>query len=615
MLRSFITLVFITCISPVYASTFLGVDKNNTFCSPKGDYFLKDVEVIKSVNGNAEYTTDINPWEHEMWRAANAAANSATACLKDGLRKQNCKNIISSLNSWASENALEFPVYGKKSWSSSAYISNHVLISMLEAFAVANTRLKLSEEEKATAKNWFRDVLLRADKRKDGIVNNHRTVWVIAAAKYAAIFNDEEFKNEAAIELKRYFSSITDEGVMPYEANRGSRALFYTFRQASFLMALMDVAHHFDINAYSLYGQQLHQAVSFGLDAMADNMLIYPYAKQKVAAPNSSAKIQDYGLVYAEERGTFQFATLYVRKFPNHENSKRILGDKRFLPFLLEDRRTISGHGWDIDCFESPLEAQLEKALLSPDTCSEVLSFNMEDGRNIALTNCKTSRSSLTAQINRNSRAWNIASDLSVKNPTYGFATIKRDSETDLALAMYVEQKQQYSGIVEFDSQWCEFEFYDNGDKDSKISCDDSSDLIAKLNTVGSSDTSPVKTLQEVAKCKFEISNQFEDETWRMTGGTLHVLEDGKIKFGENEGFKLRGMSGQFQSLLGLLSELGFDKNSLSGQIVSFRNSKRTAEILQVNADTMLGTLYEGTFEFSYSDEEHIGRLIISECK
>ena len=95
----------------------------------------------------------------------------------------------------------------------------------------------------------------------------------------------------------------------------------------------------------------------------------------------------------------------------------------------------------------------------------------------------------------------------------------------------------------------------------------------------------------------------------------MHVLEDGKIKFGENEGFKLRGMSGQFQSLLGLLSELGFDKNSLSGQIVSFRNSKRTAEILQVNADTMPGTLYEGTFEFAYSDEEHIGRLIISECK
>ncbi len=600
------------------ASTFTGINKTNPQCKPAGDFFLPDMPIIKSLKGDAAYSTDINEWEHQMWKTANAAANSATACLQDGLRKQNCKDSLAAINIWASENALQMPKYSASSaeWFSSSYISLHVLIAMLENYAVADSRLKLPTEDKELARKWFRSVLLKADKRRKDILNNHRTVWVIAASKYAAVFDDDEFAEEAKIELDRYFASITEEGIMPYEAIRGSRALFYTFRQASFLMALMDLAYNFDIDAYALYEDTLHRAVAFGLDTMDDNMLIYPYAKRKKAAPNASAKVQDYGKSFGETRGTFQFASVYVRKFPHHPNTKRIVTSDIIAPFLEEDRRHITGHGWDLDCLTRPVRATLEKIALDPATCRDRVSLGLKDGREVALTSCVTKREIVTEQINKNSETWRIASDLSVKNPSYGFAFTRRGSDQQIGLSMFTKSEQQVSGIVEIDDDWCQFSFDRSSSDAVKLRCASGKtfevmpQLLDKPLAQTSSDA-------PANQCKFMLTRKAKPKSQKhiLTSGTINIDSYGQVRFTETDGFKLKIKKGQHKDLLPKTGKLLFSTTNLEGVFSTFEGKDfETPVTVSLNQARPNADKFDGKYRFDFENGA-LGELVIYVCK
>jgi len=348
---------------PVHASSFEYRDYGDTSCEM--DFFHPDelkVDLTASVKGQkfGTYSVGYSPYEENLIRARKALSNAAGQCLKMQDFESSCQQIIDAARSWQEANYLTaMSKFDSENWWEESFQSNEFFVYFIEALSIADEKLDTKIAENRDFSEWLLNALHK-NRKYEVSKNNHRTVWVIGAAKTAILtgkkiklgLNSKSGAELIEWELKFQFAKMKKDGALPYEAIRGRRAVFYTGRELGYLIALLEMGEKIGTGSYDKYAPRLHKAVDFMLDAIDDVEVIYPYAKKMKASPKGNPRNQDYGKNNGEQWGTFSFVKVYASRFPNHANVKRMTDHPIVGRFLTRDSPMTKGFGIDIGCLK-----------------------------------------------------------------------------------------------------------------------------------------------------------------------------------------------------------------------------------------------------------------------
>jgi len=135
-------------------------------------------------------------------------------------------------------------------------------------------------------------------------------------------------KNLFDVGVNQWFetlSTMREDGSLPSETSRGSRAIWYTGITLTQLMRLAEIARseEFDLYDVVVKGKTYHDAVKFMLDVSEQPDLIYQYAEYDVfSGGNIPHTVQEHS---PPSGGQYSWVAPYVVRFPDHPNTKRII--------------------------------------------------------------------------------------------------------------------------------------------------------------------------------------------------------------------------------------------------------------------------------------------------
>ena len=297
----------------------------------------------QNVIGDKKY----NLYKDWVYAAGTNLDKLGIACLIG--KKEACNLLVNSTEKIIKEDFLKpknwsgWPHDSKKVKSSAeTFIFFHYFAGpMIENYAIA---LKATEKKPVKEfKEWFyrryepylrkythqtghwKDERVKKYKLKGKKVpQNHLLLATHTHLAVLSIINDpEKFEQELQI-WDLYMKTMNKDGSLPFEADRGAKAFMYTGRT---IMGLLKLAHLAEIQGIDLWSrtykkdwQNLHHAISFFLDALNKNKIIYKHAKiNESAGSNKKYKEQEFKYFPTE----ISFYTYYKKKFPNHPNIKK----------------------------------------------------------------------------------------------------------------------------------------------------------------------------------------------------------------------------------------------------------------------------------------------------
>ena len=340
----------------------------------------------------------ISTFEYNMLRAKNGLNYAVAQCLKLEDGTATCRAILENINVWQNKNYLiSKSEMESADWWEESFQTTVLLHTMLEALSIANEQLNNPKITDPKFTEWLLHSLKMS--RKDHLVKaNQRTAWVAAAAKAAIIldrpipvgFRQKSAEELIEDELRFQFGLQREDGSLPYEAERGVRAVWYTGRQISYLITLMEMGEKLGLQSYKKHGNQLNLAIEFVLDAIENPEIIYPYAQEMFASPDGDPMIQDYGSTGGELAGTFGFAKIYISRFPNHRNVEKIKANKHFVPFVKFDIKMTNGIGIDIGCLNPSVSKTTTPKTLNTSTIADRFACFMTEAKSQKLEHLPT---------------------------------------------------------------------------------------------------------------------------------------------------------------------------------------------------------------------------------
>ena len=161
--------------------------------------------------------------------------------------------------------------------------------------------------------------------RKAG--HNHAAQSSIARMSVGALTGN---KKKFLTGIDQWFitlDTMRKDGSLPIETQRGARALFYSGRTISALIAIAERALVQGIDLYTIdRNKSIHKAVQFYLDVADNPELILKYAKKnKSPGPSKDYTRQDLGGANRFNSSGHGWVKLYIKRFPNHTNTNRLL--------------------------------------------------------------------------------------------------------------------------------------------------------------------------------------------------------------------------------------------------------------------------------------------------
>ena len=217
------------------------------------------------------------------------------------------------------------------------YALDRALLPMLVAVGLLRDDPALAEGGRERVVNWL-GTLIRSRPRPAAASitrrNNHHYLRGSVDAAWGALTGDAA---SFAAGLAAYRDAIGDlrpDGSLPLETARGPKALWYQRHALASLVVIAEIADHqgIDLYGYSVDGRDLHRAVRFLLDAIADPKLVQPY---------SGADGQDLSFLQrrGHHRNYMAWAEIYAARFPERAESARLLGlareaDPDFRPMI-----------------------------------------------------------------------------------------------------------------------------------------------------------------------------------------------------------------------------------------------------------------------------------------
>jgi len=155
---------------------------------------------------------------------------------------------------------------------------------------------------------------------------NHSLQSGLAAMMYGVLWEDEHLYQVGLDSYLITLASVNEDGVLELEAIRGGSGLFYSGATLHTLLQIREIAKnqgHFLDEQYPATNN-IHDAATFLLDVVENEKLILKYAKANKS--NSMCNTYRKQCFHDDNRATvFGWVTIYLKNFPNHQNSKRIL--------------------------------------------------------------------------------------------------------------------------------------------------------------------------------------------------------------------------------------------------------------------------------------------------
>jgi len=172
---------------------------------------------------------------------------------------------------------------------------------------------------------------------------------------WGALLGEEDMFAEGVRAYRRAIREMREDGSLPLETRRGARALWYQRHAISSLAVIAEIAavQGIDLWAYRSEGRDLHRAIAFLLDAIADPRRVWPYAAEnRTPGPYRNYLVQDLGFMRTRPHGRhyMAWAEIYWSRFPDHPQAGRLTAALR--SFEDEFRPMIDEYaGGNTTCF------------------------------------------------------------------------------------------------------------------------------------------------------------------------------------------------------------------------------------------------------------------------
>ena len=156
---------------------------------------------------------------------------------------------------------------------------------------------------------------------------NHSLQSGLVAMMHGVLWQDKHMYHVGLDSYLITLKSINSEGALPLEAIRGGSAMFYSGATLHTLLQIYEIAKNQKQDLLISYPEtaNLHRAAAFLLDVVEDEKIILKYAKAN--SVNSMCKTYKKQCFHDNNRdGAFGWVRLYMKNFPNHKNTRRIVG-------------------------------------------------------------------------------------------------------------------------------------------------------------------------------------------------------------------------------------------------------------------------------------------------
>jgi poly(beta-D-mannuronate) lyase len=240
----------------------------------------------------------------------------------------------SNLRRWAEGGALSR--FKENPAPSMYYNLDRTLLPVIVTFSLVRDHPSMAEGDRERIEAWLDDVVWRrgAGRERDPALtsshNNHRYLGDSVTMAWAILQGDDEGFRAGVETYLAALGQMREDGSLPLETARGSRALSYQRHAITSLVAIAEMAA---AQGYDLYGiegpqgQSIHRAIGFLLDGIDQTTLVWPYAREN-ENPRSyrNYKVQDLGFMSRRGHGRHYMAwtEAYLARFPDGELADRL---------------------------------------------------------------------------------------------------------------------------------------------------------------------------------------------------------------------------------------------------------------------------------------------------
>lgn len=289
LLCSLLIVISVAMTQVASAATLIGPFKTVTppTANPKGEIYACPAIPSAFIDLNIpELYDSLDPTLSVIKPDQEAAYQKAVAPLNDYLTqitrmaniyvRSNGRNLASAqctlswLNNWAAQKALT-----GDGTNQGNFVRKWMLASISSAYVQISLDGRLDPKQKIEVKRWIQSlskiIMDSYSKPTDVSRRNHRLYWAAWAVGISSVAIQSRSNFDWAIEKAKIgLVQIEDDGTLPLEVRRGSRAQVYHLFATEALVMLAELGYKNGVNLYAYNEDALHRLVAFDISQLED---------------------------------------------------------------------------------------------------------------------------------------------------------------------------------------------------------------------------------------------------------------------------------------------------------------------------------------------------------
>ncbi len=227
-------------------------------------------------------------------------------------------------------------------WNDTLTVSMRLTGPMATALGVAWNKFEAPISEKKQIIKWLEKIhsSFEHGMRNDGFYDplfdgfyaryaghNHAVQSSIAGMSIGALTGNKDLFITGIDQWFITLDTMREDGSLPIETRRGTKAMLYLGRTISGLFAIAQRAKVQGVDLFSIEREKnIHRVVDFYLNVADEPKLILKYAKKNISpGHNKDYTFQEIKKVSSYTSSGHGWVKLYISQYPNHPNTKRLL--------------------------------------------------------------------------------------------------------------------------------------------------------------------------------------------------------------------------------------------------------------------------------------------------
>jgi poly(beta-D-mannuronate) lyase len=241
---------------------------------------------------------------------------------------------ISNLRRWAEGDALNR--FKENPAPSMYYNLDRTLLPVIVTFSLVRDYPGMAASDEERIEAWLDNLVWRRgpgrerDPDATSSRNNHRYLSDSVTMAWGILRGDDGMFRAGIATYVDALAQMREDGSLPLETARGSRALSYQRHAITSLVAIAEMAAAQGYDLYAIEGpegQSIHRAIGFLLDGIDQTSLVWPYAQENDNSRSyRNYKVQDLGFMSERGHGRHYMAwtEAYLARFPDTELAERL---------------------------------------------------------------------------------------------------------------------------------------------------------------------------------------------------------------------------------------------------------------------------------------------------